>query len=378
VDPPAYDWSDPQLEARLARALGEWATDLGIHGAAAAVLTPGWFAWSGSFGLDDVETGAPYQPDSVGYVASITKPFTATTIMQLIDEGLLSLDTPMAQFLPDYPNSENITVEHLLRHRSGIPEVQLVDLLFVLSVLLDPGHWIEPEEILKSTYKKFPPMVDMGTFEFLPRQPVGEPGEKYHYSQPGYVALGIIIEQVTGKPLADVFDERICQVLCLSATRLAREEDTFFAPGYTNLFGLLPEKMRREELVGTQAQGLHSSGWAAAGLTSTASDLVLFLSAMIEGRLFSEQSLAHVTDWMVIPDPKEPGSYAECGMGLVRSRDDSHVEIGHTGGLPGAVAIMKYIVELDVYVGAVANTDVDDVDVPSLEERIVRALRNEP
>ncbi len=118
---PPYDWADPGLPARLDGALDGWAEDFGLYGAAAVVHTPGWLDWSGSTGMRDIQTAAPYETAALGRIASLTKSFTSTIILQLVDEGLLTLDTTLARFVPDYPNGENITVEHLLRHRSGIP-----------------------------------------------------------------------------------------------------------------------------------------------------------------------------------------------------------------------------------------------------------------
>ena len=371
-DDPPYDWQDPALRVRLTEALNGWAQDLGLEGASAVVLTPGQFEWTGAYGLDSVEDDTPYQVDTVGYVGSVTKAFTASVVMQLIDEGKLSLDTRLSEFLPDYPNASEITVEHLLRHRSGIPEVQLVDLLFVASVLINPGHWLTPIDILDWTYKKLLPMIDMNTFAPIPRGPVAAPGEKFHYSQPGYVALGYIVEQVTGHPLADAFQERICTPLGLTGTRLTRENDPFQAAGYSNLFGLLPEKVERREVVGENANGFHSSSWSAGGLVSTAPDLARFLAAMLNAQLFSTDGLALVTDWM----PEGENSDYEYGMGLSTQEHLLYQSVGHNGSLPGGGAIMQYIPEMDVYVSAVRNTDPDPVDVSDLVSRVFLALLN--
>jgi len=372
---PPYDWADPQLPSRLQEALWLWSEDSGLFGAAAAVVTPGWLNWSGAFGVQNIDTQEPYEADTVGRIASATKPFTSTLILQLIDQGLLALDTTLAEFVPDYPNGGNITVDHLVRHRSGIPEVQLVDGFFILSILLRPHRWIPPREILEWTYIPLP-ILHIRSGELVPREPSSEPGGNYHYSQPGYVALGYIVEQVTGKELAQVYYERIAAPLGMTGTRLPRRGDPLDPAGYTNLFGLLDEKVPGDSIVNS-ANGLHSSAWSAGGMLSSARDLTTFLSSMLGGRLFSEEALALAKDWRTIePGDIVPGG--EYGMGLFRNQGTDFTTIGHDGALPGGGSVMKYILDLDVYVGAVTNTDRDWGNFPSLERRVVRALLNEP
>jgi len=370
---PAYDWADPQLPSRLQEALRIWAEDYGLYGAAAAVLTPGWLAWSGSYGVQNIDTQELYEADTLGRVASATKPFTSTLILQLVDQGLLTLDTTLSHFVPDYPNGENIQIDHLLRHRSGIPEVQLVDGFFILSILLLPQRWIPPRKLLEWTYIPLP-ILDIHAGKLVPREPVSEPGGDYHYSQPGYVALGYIIEQVTGKELADVYHEQIMSPLGMAATRLPRRGDSMDPAGYTDLFGLLDEKVPGDSIVDS-ANALHSAVWSAGGMLSTAQELVTFLSAMLEGSLFSEEALACATDWRSI-GPSDFVGGREYGMGLYRHQGDDYTTIGHDGALPGGGSVMQYIVDLDVYVGAVTNTDLDWMEAPDLVERVRDALLN--
>jgi len=97
---------------------------------------------------------------------------------------------------------------------------------------------------------------------------------------------------------------------------------------------------------------------------------------MLEGRLFSREGLANATDWMEIR-PDDPANRGEYGLGLFRSRYDGFSAVGHTGSLPGGGAIMQYITELDVYMGAVMNTDLDADGASGLLVRIRRALLND-
>jgi len=276
-------WNTPEIEAGLTAALQDWVDDFGLNGGAMRVYSPGRLEWSVATGLLDVEAGIPYEVDSWGRIASSTKPFTATLIMQLIDEGLLSLDTTLDRYLPwtlwDFPYADDITVEHLLRHRSGIREVQIEDLFFVIRVILRSTRWWAPEDVLQMTYGPIP-ILSVYSMEFVPREPAGEPGELYHYSQPAYCALGMIIEQVTGMTLADAYDERIVEPLDLEGTHLPREDAPFDPPGYTTIFGILEEKIPYSAVV-SSLNSLNSTGYSAGGIVSTAGDLVTFLEALL-------------------------------------------------------------------------------------------------
>jgi D-alanyl-D-alanine carboxypeptidase len=370
---PPYDWTDPGLASRLQEALEGWARDFGLYGASAVVTTPGWLDWSGATGVRDRETLEPFDVDEPARIASATKTHTSAVVLQLVDEGLLGLDTTLAEFVPDYPNAEDITVRHLLQHRSGIPDIQIVDGFFILTVLLNPEKWFSPMEILRWTYLPIP-ILSIHTGEFIPREPVGEPGEKYHYSQPGYIAVGLIIETLTGKALEDVYRERLFEPLGMTGSYLPCKGAPLDPWGYTNLFGLLEEKIPSTDLA-SSPNGLNSVGWSAGAIISCPRNLVRFLSAFLEGRVCSEAGLAQATEYLAV-DPEDPLG-EEYGLGLSRQHWDGFTTVGHNGGLPGSGSVMQYIPELDVYVGAVTNTDSDRVEAPELVERVHAALLNQ-
>jgi D-alanyl-D-alanine carboxypeptidase len=373
---PPYDWADPDLPGRLDQVLEAWAGHFGFYGAAAVVTTPGWLDWSGSIGVKNIDTMEPYEIDTLARIGSSTKPFTSTLILQLVDEGLLTLDTTLAEFAPWYPNAENLTVELLLQHRSGMMELHFMDAIFDLYILLLPRKWHIPEEILLWTILPIP-MFHIVDREFKPREPYGEPGEIFHYSQPGYCTLGMIIEKVTGKALADVYDERVFQPLGMTGSHLPRKNDPYDPWGYVRLFNLLPEKIPGPNLV-RSANSMNSGGWSAGGLVSNAPGLVAFLANMLEGCLFSEEGLANATDFIEI-EPSEINAKADYGLGLFRKHYEAHgfTTIGHDGSAPGHWAVMQYIPEVDVYIGAVTNSDKDAGGGTELVARVKAAVLNE-
>jgi D-alanyl-D-alanine carboxypeptidase len=124
--------------------------------------------------------------------ASITKTFTSAAVLQLIEEGQISLDNTLDQWLPDYPDSSNITVRQMLEMTSGIPDLNADPSFFDL-VSADINRVWTLDEVLAENAKL---------------EPYGEPDEEFHYSSANYWALGSIVEKVTGQPFAEVLDER--------------------------------------------------------------------------------------------------------------------------------------------------------------------------
>ncbi len=375
--PTAWNPDDPGLSARLDDAFARWAAEHSAIGAAGAVYTPGWLDWTGATGVVSTDTNTPFTVDSVGRVASATKPFTATLIFKLRDEGKISLDTKLAQFIPDYPNGDRITVEDLLRHRSGIPELQLADGFFIGTAILEDQHWFTPLEIMDWTHLPIP-MLDVLDGTLVPRKPVTVPGGDFHYAQPNFIALGMMIESITGQKLADVYAERILRPLRLEHTHLPVMDEPLDPDGYSNLFGLLPKRIPTSSLV-QSGNSLNSSAWSAGGMVSSAHDLVTFLSALLEGRLYSAEDLADAQDWLPTDDNTPVGEGDDYGMALDRQTHDGLTYIGHDGALPGSSSTMKYVPQLDVYIGDVTNCDLVSLDgARDLELRVAHALRNEP
>lgn len=387
--PRAVDFSDPQLSARLDAAFQQWASENGFKGAAVQVKSKDGYEWESAAGV--VIEGAPtaYTTDTPMRVASVTKTMTAVVVLQLVEEGLLSLDTTLSEFVPDYPLADQITVKHLLQHRSGIYDITLDDKIFRNYLIANTSLWLSPQDVLAWTYGDTPdpagahPEIDsISQQTLIPRQAANAPGEGFHYSQPGFIALGIMIETVTGKPLARVFEERIFQRLGMSNTRLAEEDATENPVSYTYLFGatalgtnLLPS-----------LNSLGSSSWAAGGVISTTHDLMMYFEALMTGELLSQSALQQMMGWVVSnAEPSGWNTIEYYGLGFSHKVRDGYSLRGHDGSMPGSGATMQHIDDIGVYVTATRNTDFypqADARAPAkgtadLMERIKRALYNE-
>ncbi len=161
-------------------------------------------------------------PRTVFRLGSITKQFTSSVIMQLVDEGKVSLDDPLSRFLPDYPQpGAAVTVRQLLNHTSGIQSYTGI-----------PGWMVEA-----NTNRPHSTAEMIGTFSSLPL--VSPPGARWQYNNSGYVLLAAIIERVTGMPWHEAVERRITRPLGLATIRygVGEENVPLMAHGYTSRAG---------------------------------------------------------------------------------------------------------------------------------------------
>ena len=175
----------PLIEARM--------KELRVPGAVVFVQVPGKGAWEATLGIGDLATKAPMRLDDHFRIASITKTFTGTAVLQLVDEGKLRLDDPVAAYQPEVPNGANITIRHLLNMTSGLYDYG-DDKSFNEKIDAEPGKVWNPKDLLAIAFQ---------------HQPYFALGKGIHYSNTNYILLGLIIEQITGRPVEHVFHDRI-------------------------------------------------------------------------------------------------------------------------------------------------------------------------
>ena len=159
---------------------------------AALVAQNGQVIYKGAFGMANMEWVIPNAPDTKFRLGSITKQFTATLIMQLVEQGKIKLDGKLSDYLTDYrkDTGQKVTIHHLLTHTSGIPSYTGLPNFF--------------NEVSRDPYK-----VDEFVKKFASGDLQFEPGSKFAYNNSGYFLLGAIIEKVTGKPYEQVLQENI-------------------------------------------------------------------------------------------------------------------------------------------------------------------------
>jgi D-alanyl-D-alanine carboxypeptidase len=244
-------------------------------------------------------------------VASVTKPFVATLVLQLVGEGKLHLGDSLESRLPGLvPNGDRITIRQLLNHTSGLFDYQ-GDEAFVNAVIADPAREWSPREL-----------VSIATAH----APMFPPGTGWSYSNTNYVLLGLVVEAVTGKTIGEQLREQIFHPLGLAATSFpsGTEIEGEHARGYIG-FATLPS-LSSGTLMDVTSVVSPSIGWAAGGIVSNGDDLTKFFSALLGGRLLRPDLLAAMRT-------VAPGS--SYGLGLLKVQTPCGRAFGHLGDGPG-------------------------------------------
>jgi D-alanyl-D-alanine carboxypeptidase len=243
-------------------------------------------------------------------VGSITKSFVATVVLQLVAERRLALEDPIARWLPGLvPDGERITVRQLLNHTSGLFAFG-ADRDFVRRASRDPLRVWAPGEIV-AIATAHPPLF--------------APGARWSYSDTNYFVLGLIVERVTGRPLAAELERRILAPLRLRATSLPAGPD--IAGPHAHGYFLRP---LQDVTVGSP-----SVQWAAGALVSDADDVARFYRALLGGRLVRADLLTLMQTTVAAPQLGPDTAY---GLGLLNVSEPCGALWGHTGASPGYVA----------------------------------------
>ncbi|MBJ8338593.1 beta-lactamase family protein [Antrihabitans sp. YC3-6] len=223
--------------------------------------------WSKAFGFADIATKSPFRLDDHFRIASLTKTFTATAILRLVDRGQLHLDDVLDQFVPGIPNGSRITVRNLLSMTSGVfdypsdPEARA-------AFELDPAMpWTPAESV-----------------EIMRRHPPDfEPGTRTVYCHSNFALLGVILEAVTGLPAADVINtEVVANVPGLSRTNFPTEQ-TVPAPHPVG-YAPDPDPARPLRVVDNVNPAVV---WTAGAMTSTIDDLIAWSRELTTSTLLS-------------------------------------------------------------------------------------------
>ncbi|WP_218961146.1 serine hydrolase domain-containing protein [Ruegeria sediminis] len=278
------------------------------------VRTPDWTYFKAA-GVADLQNAEPLDCNSPYQIGSATKMMTGTVVMQLQEAGLLSLDDPLSEHLPEIaarlPNGDRITLREIANHTAGL--FNYTDNAPDGTPGIMEGGLSDPE-MLKSSRGP----ADLVEFAIVHGEPVFDPGTegKWAYSNTGYVLLGMIIEKLEGKPLADVFRERIFAPVGMDATFLWNDvprED----------FGLPRAWFKAPFDIETTDWNM-SQGWAAGGVISTAPDMAMFVEALAAGSLFEQAgTLAAMQEGVQAQFP-----ILTYGTGLCGKPGDT---IGHAG-----------------------------------------------
>ncbi|MEU1184716.1 serine hydrolase domain-containing protein [Streptomyces sp. NPDC005820] len=263
-------------------------------------------------GVADRRTGRALSTADRFRIGSVTKTFSAVVLLQLVDEARLSLDAPVDRYLPGLLPDDRITVRHVLSHRSGLYDYS--DDLFARSV-----SGFEAVRTKVFTYRQ---LIDRS----LRHARTTSPGGAYSYSNTNFVVAGLLIEKLTGQPVATAYRRRVIEPLRLHDTFYVHP-DTAIPGRHTR--GYLTPDAPGGALVDATRQTV---SWAqsAGALISSTEDLDTFLSALLRGRLMSAGALKEMRRWV------PAGATQSYGLGLRRRKLSCGVWVyGHTGAVQG-------------------------------------------
>jgi D-alanyl-D-alanine carboxypeptidase len=243
-------------------------------------------------------------------IGSLSKSFVAAAILQLRDEGKLSLEDTVGQWLPALPNVTNtITIRQLLNHTSGLYNyTENQD--WLNSMIEDPDHRYAVLDVFSYVGK-----------------PYASPGKVYHYSNTGYLLLGLIIEAASGQSLMTEYRKRFLAPLNLRSAYLeAVEPPTGELPHYYS--GFNPSR-NLEDISSISRLTYYSQNWAAGAIFANVGDAVRWFHALWSGSLLSAEALQDMTRWTSVSGTTR---YGMAVLSLSTSRGEFYAHEGHVPG----------------------------------------------
>ncbi|MGW7245382.1 serine hydrolase domain-containing protein [Streptomyces decoyicus] len=289
----------------------------GVPGAVAEVRD-GRGVWRGSSGTADLDSGRAAQAGDRFRAGSVTKSFVATAVLQLVAEGKVGIDDDIERQLPGVvPRGDHITVRQLLDHTSGLANYT--------DVLLK-----KPDPLRDAQKATYTPRQLIELVDDMENRPA--PGTVWEYSNTNYVALGLLVEHVTGQSLGHEIDHRIVQPLRLKGTSFPTTPRLAGAQlhGYEWLDGRGPGTVPTDF-----TQFSPAAFWAAGTLISTTHDLNTFYGALFDGRLLPPRLMKEMRD-MHPMNPERPKRFY--GLGLESNGNTCPSDgpaVGHTGEVVG-------------------------------------------
>ena len=343
---PARAGAAPGPSARIdpgeLRGLLDQIVAAGAPGAAARIRDEDGVTQAGS-GVADLRNGRPMRPGLHYRVGSLTKPFVATVVLQLVAEGRLSLQDTVERWLPGIlPYGDQVTIRELLSHTSGVPDYTLEP---IIRLYTDP----------QARFRAWTPRELVALVADQP--PDFPPGTAWSYSNTGYILAGMIIEAATGHKLGRELARRILRPLGLRNTFFPINRPTIprpYARGYS-----LPLGQEQGPLLDFTVLN-PSVAWAAGALVSNLGDLEHFFRALLGGRLLPPRLLTAMTT--PVPTGQPGFGY---GLGLIVIDTPAGRLLGHDGAIPGFLNIVLSTEDGRRQVGVMMN---EEFSTPAVSE----------
>ena len=330
-------FSAPELEARLS----DLASKHRVPGATVAIYAEEEGMIEAATGLANKDARIEATTDTLFQIGSITKVYTASLVMRLVDEGRIELDAPLKRYLPDLtfgdPGAERMTTRHLLAHSSGLLGDNYAE---------DFGRG---EDAIERYVKS---LSSIGQ--------IFEPGFTMSYSNAGYVLLGYLVERITGSPYHRVLSERLLEPAGLGATVTLPEEAIL----HRVAVGHVPDPKGGGELAAAPRWSLpYAVAPAGSMLCTTVSDLIAFARLHLDDsrassstRVLSAVSMNEMrTPQVAVPDKRALAAIRAWGLGWALADWNGKTLIGHDGIALGQAAFLRFDPESRFAVGLLAN-----------------------
>jgi len=294
-------------------------------GATFLIAKKGNVIYKKAFGLANLESGVKMQPDNVFEIGSVTKQFTAISILMLVEQGKVRLDDEITKYIPDYPTQgKKITVHHLLNHTSGIKSYTSLKKL----------HGIDKKDL-----------TPIELIDFFKNEPMNfNPGEQYKYNNSGYVILGYIIEKVSGLTYGQFVIKNIFEKLNMKNSTYGNHRNVISnrASGYH-----MKDDYQNSRYVS------YTLSYAAGALMSTVIDLNIWQQALIANKLVKKETIQKTfTNYSL-----NNGEKTNYGYGWKIKTLEGKPSYEHSGFIFGFKSMTVYLPESDIYVVGLSNCD---------------------
>ena len=329
----------------------------GSPGMIVEVARNGQLLFSGTYGTANLEQRKSVTRDTVFKLASITKEFTAATILTLVEEGKLDLERTVDSVVPELPAAAKVRLYDLMIHTSGIPD-----------------YAEDPDGAKTKSVAKTPEEMLAWIVSLTPRLAF-EPGSKWAYSNSNYALLGLIAERVTKQPLATLFRERLFGPAGMTATAFDDPAD------------VVPNRAEGYRRAKEEPSGFKNAAWIsptipgpAGGLRGTARELILWSDALFGGRILKPASLQRMispgrladgrSTKFGMPEDWQKGLNSDYGMGVFIKPTKAGTRIGHSGGIDGFSTWLAHYPASGVTIVQMINSQSADLNIDTVEEAV--------
>jgi serine beta-lactamase-like protein LACTB len=338
--------------AQIEKAASSFMAANSVPGISAAVVQDGELVWSEGFGMADLENFVPATASTLFRLGSISKPITATAILQLSERGKLDLDAEVQRYCQAFPKKEwPITTRELLGHLGGIRHYN------------PDGKGDIPDD----SAKHFASMEESLQI-FAGDALVAKPGTKFHYSTYGYTILGCVLEGAASEKYVDYVRENVFDPAGMEETR----DDNFFA--------VVPHRSRwyhKDKAGVVQNAGVLDSSYKipGGGLISSTDDMARFEIAIMANKLLKPAT----RDLMWTPQKVTDGSQNDYALGWGTQKKYGLALVEHTGGQQGTSTSIILVPERRAGIVVLANMDnVDSAELSTAILKIVLDLSDKP